>query len=300
MESREEAELRDAALADFDWRVLPTGIETSSFAAPSGNLAFISMGAADAERVVLVPGVTGSKEDFSLMIPGLAAAGYLVQSFDMAGQYESASSGPPASVDGHARYDYELFVSDLITVLEHGRRPSHVLGYSFAGTVAQIAIARRPELFASLSLLSCPPRPGQAFRTVKWIGWLSTIASARIGAALMIWGIRANVIPARPGRLRFVKHRFAYTNRRSVRDVIRLMKRTPDLRITLAESPIPKLVAVGTHDLWPRALHEEFAHEISAQLAVYSSGHSPCETAPHQLNRDLLALFAQADVARDG
>ena len=294
MDSREEAERKDAALVDIDWRVLPTGSVKSSFAAPSGNLAFVSMGAADAERVVLVPGVTGSKEDFSLMLPGLAAAGYLVQSFDIAGQYESASAGPRERRDGRAHYDYELFVADLISVLEHGRRPAHVLGYSFAGTVAQIAFARRPDLFASISLLSCPPRPGQAFRTVKRIGWFSTFAGGRLGAALLIWGIRSNVVPARPGRLRFVRHRFAFTNRRSVGDVIRLMKRTPDLRSTLAESHIPKLVAVGTHDLWSRALHEEFASEIGARLAVYSSGHSPCETAPHQLNRDLLALFALA------
>lgn len=295
MESRDEAERKDAALVDIDWRVLPEGSVRSTFTAPSGRLAFVSLGAAGAPRVVLVPGVTGSKEDFTLMLPGLANAGYLVQSFDLAGQYESAPAGPETHDSEVAHYDYELFVADLIAVLEDGRHPAHVLGYSFAGTVAQLALARRPDLFASLSLLSCPPRPGQAFRTVKRIGWLSALAGGRVGAALMIWGIRLNVVPARPGRLRFVKYRFAFTNRSSVRDVIRLMKRTPDLKRTLAESPIPKFVAVGAHDLWPLKLHQEFAREIGAQFAVYSTGHSPCETTPNQLNRDLLAIFARAD-----
>lgn len=72
-----------------------------------------------------------------------------------------------------ADYDYDLFVEDLLAVLETGSRPVQVLGYSFAGTVAQRAMTSRPELFASLTLLSCPPEPGQAFRGVKRIGWIS-------------------------------------------------------------------------------------------------------------------------------
>jgi pimeloyl-ACP methyl ester carboxylesterase len=166
-----------------------------------------------------------------------------------------------------------------------------VLGYSFAGLVAEIVLARRPELFASITLLTTPPQPGQAFRGVKRIGALSWLATGRVGAALMIWGIRRNFIRAPEARLRFVKARFRYTSFRSVRDVIVLMKHAPDERRILAASPIPKLIAVGEHDLWPHALHAQFAAEIGAALAVYPAGHSPCETSPHQLNRDLLSLF---------
>ena len=34
---------------------------------------------------------------------------------------------------------------------------------------------------------------------------------------------------------------------------------------------------------------------IGAELAIYDTGHSPCETTPHQLTRDLLALYAKVD-----
>lgn len=294
MESTDEAEQKDAALPDIDWRVPPAGSEPSTFAAPSGMLAVVSMGDADADRVVLVPGVTGSKEDFTLMLPGLAAAGYFVQSFDLAGQYESAEAGPMAGRADTARYDHELFIADLIAFLESGRTPAHVLGYSFAGTVVQMVFARRPDLFASVSLLSTPPTSGQVFRSVKRIGWLSPLAGGRASAALMIWGIRRNFIPVSPGRLDFVKHRFAFTRRSGVRDVITLMRNTPDFTSELAAAGLPKLVAVGTHDLWPLPMHQKFATAIGAQLAVYATGHSPCETAPNQLNRDLLALFEHA------
>jgi pimeloyl-ACP methyl ester carboxylesterase len=90
--------------------------------------------------------------------------------------------------------------------------------------------------------------------------------------------------------------RFDYTSRRSMEDIIRLMKRAPDLRDAVAASPVPKLVAVGSHDLWPTALHAEFAARIGARLVVYPTGHSPCETAPRQLSRDMLTLFASANL----
>jgi phosphosulfolactate phosphohydrolase-like enzyme len=41
--------------------------------------------------------------------------------------------------------------------------------------------------------------------------------------------------------------------------------------------------------------HAAFAERIGAELAIYDTGHSPCETTPHQLTRDLLALYAKVD-----
>ena len=266
----------------------------SRFQAPSGSLAMVSLGDRADQWVVLVPGATGSKEDFSLMMPELAAAAYFAVSFDMAGQYESAAAGPENLVPPRRHYDYELFIADLIAVLEAGRGPAHVVGYSFAAMVAQLAYARRPDLFRSLTLLSCPPEPGQCFRGVKAIGPLTGWANGRVGAALMILGIRLNLNKVPPGRLRFVKSRFALTRRQSVRDIYVLMKHAPDLRRLLADAPMPKFVAVGEHDLWPLSLHIGFARSIGAQLAVYRAGHSPSETASYQLCRDLLALYAKA------
>lgn len=293
-EETAEGAALDAAIPDIDWTIPPEGAEVGFLDAPSGKLAYVSLGDLGNPRVVLVPGVTGSKEDFVLMLPVIAAAGYHVLSYDMAGQYESADAGP-ANLDPPARkYTHELFVGDLLAVLESGKGPAHVLGYSFAGTVAQIALSLRPELFASLTLLSCPPQPGQGFRGVKRIGKISHLTTGRVGAALMIWGLRRNVTHVPPGRLAFVMHRLGVTARNSVADIIMLMKRAPDLRSVLHDWPGPKLVAVGEHDLWPLSLHAKFADEIGARIAVYRTGHSPCETTPHQLSHDLLALYARA------
>ncbi|WP_234407227.1 alpha/beta fold hydrolase [Microterricola viridarii] len=284
----------DAELPDFDWATLPDGVTATTFAAPSGPLAMISHGDPAAPPVLLVPGATGSKEDFVLMLPVLAAAGYFALSFDLAGQYESVLAGPENLDPPREHYDYELFVDDLLAVLADVGRPAHIVGYSFAGLVAGLAYAREPERFASLTLLSCPPLAGQSFRGVSRIGPFTGLASGRTGAALMVWGIRRNLVPVSPGRLRFVRERFALTRRESVSDIIAMMKHAPDLAAILRDAPLPKFVAVGEHDLWPTRLHAEFAEALRAGLAVYPAGHSPCETSPHQLCRDLVRLFATA------
>lgn len=290
----DRAALLDARLPDLDWSITAAGTESGWLRVPSGQLASIALGDVTAQRVVLIPGVTGSKEDFVLMLPLLAAAGYRVESFDLAGQYQSSAAGPQNLTPPRQRYDYELFVDDLEAILRSGPTPAHVLGYSFAATVAQILLTRRPELFASLTLLSPPPEPGEGLRGVKRIGWASVFASARVCAALMIWGVTHNLNAAPPGRVAFVRHRFQTTRRDSVTDILGLMKTAPDLRADVARSSIPKLVAVGAHDLWPLALHAEFARQIGASIAVYRTGHSPCESSPHQLVRDMLAQMETA------
>lgn len=289
-DARLAAIAKDASIGEIDWASPPEGMTAGRFSAPSGSLATWAMGDPSHPRVVLVPGVTGSKEDFALLAPILVENGYSVLSYDLAGQYESAAAGPGPS--GH--YDYDLFVNDLIAVLESGA-PAHLLGYSFAGSVAQLVAVRRPDLVRSLTLLTAPPLPGQTFRGVRMIGWISSLTNAHQGAGLMIWGIVTNKNKVGPTRLAFVRSRFESTSRRSVDDIIGLMRHTPDVAAELRATGIPSLVATGEHDLWPVELHAEFADRLGAELAVYRTGHSPCETAPHQLAHDMLELFAKAD-----
>jgi len=288
-EPRDDAERRDRDLGDIDWTAPAVGSVASRFSAPSGDLAVVSLGDPSHPRVLLAPGVSGSKEDFVLVAPLLAAAGFYVQSYDLAGQYESHTAGPAAG----ARYDYALFRDDMVALLEHDG-PAHLLGYSFAGTIAQLVTVERPELVRSLTLLAAPPEPGNGFRGVRGLGPFTWMATGRVGAALMTWGIVTNKNHVPPLRLDFVRARFELTSRRSIEDIIVLMKHAPDLRSRLAQIDIPKLVAVGSHDLWPTEVHADLAHRIGAELVVYKTGHSPCETTPNALARDLLRLFARS------
>jgi pimeloyl-ACP methyl ester carboxylesterase len=286
---RATAQALDSDLAEIDWHVLPVGSTRSRFQAPSGELAVVSLGDPADPRVVLVPGVTGSKEDFTLLMPLLVDAGYYVQSYDLAGQFESATAGPPAG----QHYDYELFIADMIAFLESGA-PAHLIGYSFAGTIAESVAVRRPDLCLSVALLVAPPLPGQVFRGVKWVGWFSGLASGRASAAVMIWAVTWNLNRVSPERIRFVRDRMKITRRSSVGDVLGLMHRTPYLDDKLASLSIPKLVVAGKGDLWSVAQHRAFADRIDAGAAIYNAGHRSPEMAPHELALDLVRLFEAA------
>ncbi len=288
--ARRAATTRDAAIGDIDWAQPAPGSVSSRFAAPSGELAVVSIGDPEHPRVVLLPGVTGSKEDFVLMLPVLAEAGYFVQSLDLAGQYESHLAGPVA---GHP-FTYDLFVDDIVAFLEAGT-PAHLLGYSFAGTVSEIVAVRRPDLVRSLALLTTPPVADNVFRNVRWLGPFAPAASPQTVASLMVWGIVTNKNRVSPRRLEFVRSRFSLTDRRSIDEVMGLMMQTPDLRSALHALPMPKLVAAGTHDLWTLRAHERFATAIGADFRLYRTGHAPCETTPHQLSADLLSLYRLGD-----
>lgn len=286
---------QDRHLRAIDWSQWPTDAVRDRITVPSGSLARITIGPPDGRRVVMVPGATGSKEDFLRVMPLLAAAGYRVESFDLAGQFESADAGPENRTPPRERYDMDLFVDDLIAVLERGAVPAHVLGYSFAGTVAAVVAASRPELVATLTLLSTPPVPGRSFRGMKWVGWLAGHAAPRVSAATLLWGIRLNLVGG--GRMRhdFMRTRLRRTRLDSVRDIMTLMTAAPDVSKPLRGTSIPTLLAVGRRDLWPVRRHRAFAENTGAALAVYRAGHGPCETAPHQLAADMLRLFATVD-----
>lgn len=284
----------DGLIGDVDWEHLPTGVRRVAYRVPSGELAGCAAGDPSGPRLVLVPGVTGSKEDFALMTPLLARAGYRVESFDLAGQYESHDAGPERLDPPRRKYDHELFVDDLVAVLRAGGAPAHLLGYSFAGTVAQLVAVRNPELVASLTLLSTPPVSGQAFRKLASVGGLGAIVSrfcnARMSAGVFLWGVRRNINHAPEHRLEFVRKRLELTRRSSVDDIHGLMRHTPDLDAEVRALDIPKLVTFGSGDTWAPKHHYAFAQRIGAETAEYATGHSPCETTPHQLVRDMLRV----------
>ncbi|MCC2033812.1 alpha/beta fold hydrolase [Microbacterium allomyrinae] len=290
MTTIDDALERDLAIPDLDWRVFAPGTVRDALRAPSGNLARVRLGAPGAPRVVLVPGVAGSKEDFVLLMPLLADAGYLVESYDLAGHWESVDAGPASLDPPRQEYDRRLFVDDLIALLEDGGEPAHVLGYSFGGLVTELALIQRPELFRSLTLMSAPPATGQVFRGLKHIGPISDMSPHR-AAGLILWGIRYNLNRTPPGRIAFVRERLGVTGRPCIDDVVGLMMTMPDIADEVAAIDIPKLIAVGEQDLWPQAQHDAYAARIGARVATYPTGHAPCETAPHQLARDMLALF---------
>lgn len=295
--SAPQARALDEQLGLVNWEVWPENCHKWTLPTPSGNISGVSL-LADSfsgiqdddtlarESVLLLPGLTGSKEDFLYLLPLLAAEGYDVHSFDLPGQFESAGAVPPGTVG----YDWHFFEAALVAVLEKIGY-AHVLGLSFAGLLAEKVALSRPNLVRSLSLMSTPPKTGNGFSRVKFLGFLSRVATPRMIANLMMGAIYLNVIPVDRARLRFVRRRMHYHVFCSVTDTLRLMLHIPaDLR-QVKNLPQPKLLLVGEHDLWRVADFRKFAREIGASMRVYQAGHSPCETVPHQVARDLVEFY---------
>jgi pimeloyl-ACP methyl ester carboxylesterase len=279
-------------IRDFDWVTLPEGTRLGTFDAPSGALASAEWGPVDGTAVVALPGVTGSKEDFALVAPLLARAGYRVVAVDLAGQYQSHAAGPKPG----GKFDLALHLADAEALLD-AFGPAHVIGYSFAGEVAVQLVVRRREWVRSLTLVSAPPVPGNALAKVRIIGPLGRIVGARGAAGLMTWGVRWNLNRTTSARYRLVDHRLRSTRRQSVVDAVAAMMHVPDVEDKLLASGVPTLVVMGRGDLWTPARHRAFAARVGAQVRVYATGHAPVETMPREMAADLVEFFAGADRA---
>ncbi|OJV79047.1 MAG: hypothetical protein BGO37_00575 [Cellulomonas sp. 73-92] len=279
-------------IRDFDWVTLPQGTRLGTFDAPSGTLAAAEWGPAGGVPVLALPGVTGSKEDFALVAPLLARAGYRVIAVDLAGQYQSHAAGPKPG----GRYDLALHLADAEALLD-AYGPAHLIGYSFAGVVAAQLVVRRREWVRSLTLVSAPPVAGNALAKVRIIGPLGRVIRARGAAGLMTWGVRWNLNRTTSARYRLVSHRLRYTRPESVVDAMAALMHVPDVEDKLLVSGIPTLVTAGHGDLWTAARHRAFAERVGAQVRLYATGHSPVETTPRQMAADVLAFLAAADAA---
>jgi pimeloyl-ACP methyl ester carboxylesterase len=99
---------------------------------------------------LLVPGWTGSKEDFDPILEPLGEAGFWVTAIDQRGQFRS-----PFRPDGD--YSPIALGNDLRLAAAALGGGVHLVGHSFGGLVARAAVLDDSDLFRSLVLLDSGP-----------------------------------------------------------------------------------------------------------------------------------------------
>lgn len=104
----------------------------------------------DAPTLLMLPGYTGSKEDFAPLLDPLADNGFRGMAVDMPGQYESAG---PADEYAYSSRALGAVMADLIASLPG---PVVVIGHSLGGLVARAAVLAGATV-AGLVLLSSGP-----------------------------------------------------------------------------------------------------------------------------------------------
>ncbi|MGG8406106.1 alpha/beta fold hydrolase [Streptomyces sp. 12297] len=247
---------------------------------------------------LLVPGFTGSKEDFIGLLEPLAAAGYRVVAVDGRGQHES--DGPREesayALDGLARD----VLAQAAVVADGG--PLHLVGHSFGGLVARTAVVREPGRFASLTLMSSGPGAvceAQQERTKMLVAALEAMGDDMPG----IWqAMRAmdpeDAVPDSPELAAFLRDRWLGTVPEQLIATGRVLVGEPDgIDALRAAAPgLPKLVLSGEVDYaWPLPVMDDMAERLAAgRTVVPGAEHSPNAEAPEVTAAALAAFWSAA------
>ncbi len=259
--------------------VVPDGVDATRIDTPRGSFA-AHVARADAPRghVLLVPGWTGSKEDFTQLLPLLAEAGLDATAYDQRGQFETP--GTPQD-----DYTLEALAADAAAVAEAvSAEPVHVLGHSFGGLVAQTAAAELPRRWRSLSLLCTGPgalgdSPTRPLRHLAdAIGAIPLLELHRIGE-------RAAVVPRPPDVAAFLERRFVANSPDSLRAMTLHLLEAPDRVAEVAATGVPVWVGYGElDDAWPLATQADMARRLGVERVVLPGlGHSPGVEDPEAL-----------------
>jgi pimeloyl-ACP methyl ester carboxylesterase len=231
---------------------------------------------------LLVPGFTGSKEDFIALLEPLAAAGFRTVAMDQRGQYET---GGPAD---RAAYELPELARDLTAVTEAlaAAGPLHLLGHSFGGLVAREAVlaAAGPLPWDTLTLLSTGPStidPAEGTRTKMLLDALEGLDLETI------WQLMRQLDgPAAPQHgpevAEFLHRRWLANVPQCLRTTGECLLNGTDRTAELAATALPKLAVSGESDrAWPASEQSAVADRLGASYRmVPGAAHSPNAERP--------------------
>jgi pimeloyl-ACP methyl ester carboxylesterase len=278
---------------------LPPGALAVRLATSRGELAAHVAGAGEPGRapVLLVPGFTGSKEDFIALIEPVAAGGHRVVAIDLRGQFESPWAGGESSA---AAYDVKELAEEVLDVARDLGGPVHLLGHSFGGLVARAAALADPSAIRSLTILASGPAaiPHPAASNLELISRaLPVMDMESIWTAKRQLELQGELI-APPAEVEDFLHRRFVANDPAC--LLRMAEQllTADDRVDeLAGLGLPTLVAWGPDDdAWPPAAQQAMALRLAARTAVIAgAGHSPAADNPEGTAAALLDFWAAVD-----
>ncbi|MEU3245242.1 MULTISPECIES: alpha/beta fold hydrolase [unclassified Streptomyces] len=278
--------------------VPPAGARAYRLGTARGEFAVIEAGASVRGTALLLPGFTGSKEDFIALHEPLAARGYRTVAVDGRGQYES--DGPEHDESAYAQDELARDVLAQATALG---TPVHLVGHSLGGQVSRAAVLLDPAPFASLTLMSSGPAQISVSQQQRVKLLRDALAVMDMG---QVWdAIRAMEPPeeTETGELDEglddsddLRRRWLATSPAQLIATGRQLCTEPDRVAELAAVPLPKHVLSGSHDdTWPVELLDEMAVRLDARRTVVRGAeHSPNTDQPLPTARALADFWDHA------
>ncbi|WP_326688112.1 alpha/beta hydrolase [Streptomyces sp. NBC_01795] len=301
---------------------LPSGVRAYRLATERGEFAVHDTGparhpdavagaSADVPTALLLPGFTGSKEDFIGLLEPLARAGMRAVAVDGRGQFET---GGPHDESAYAQPELARDVLAVARALgrdsdgEAGAaRPLHLMGHSLGGLIARAAVLLEPSAFASLTVMSSGPAavgPSQRQRVDLLLSALPTRGleaiwqlmrelDQSVGSAGEAPYSRAEAEETTAAMDAFLRRRWLSNVPEQLMVTGRQLQTEPDRVGELAALSLPFHVVSGTaDDAWPVPLLDEMALRLGARRTVVpDTGHSPNAERPQETAHALAAFW---------
>lgn len=264
-------------------------------AQPTAQLAVLRADPADplGAVAVLVPGYTGSKEDFSALLDPLCSAGLSVLALDLPGQYESPG---PGREEDYYPDPLGRTVAALVAELAASGDRVLLLGHSYGGLVARSAVLAGARV-AGLTLLSSGPGglpPGQRRALIDVT---EPVMRARgIEAVQRLQQARDGIVEP-PELAALLRERFLRSSSAGLLGMATGLRTEPDrvaeLAVALRTGDIPCLVVFGeSDDVWPAPLQRDMAGRLGAAITMIPGvAHSPNTENPRALLDVLLPTW---------
>jgi pimeloyl-ACP methyl ester carboxylesterase len=244
---------------------------------------------------LLVPGYTGTKEDFAPVLDGLASQGYRVVAMDMPGQYESVGPDDPAA------YTVPWLggvVRGVASALGHeSSHAVHLVGHSFGGLVTREAAIAEPSLFRSFTLLCSGPAAIGGPRKDRIAYLEPLLAEGGMRAVYEAAEALARMDPtwsASPAELQeFLRVRFLASSGPGLKGMGDALLTEPDRVDELRATGLPLLVCYGEDDdAWTPATQTAMAERLGARREVVpGAAHSPAVEEPQATVKALAAFW---------
>ncbi|MEU3825945.1 alpha/beta hydrolase [Streptomyces sp. SID161] len=286
--------------------VPPAGARAYALRTARGEFAVVDAPVAAGVRprgvALLLPGFTGSKEDFNPLHGPLAERGYRTVAVDGRGQFES--DGPVADESAYAQ---EELARDVLAQAEAVGGPVHLLGHSLGGQITRAAVLLDRSPFLSLTLMSSGPAQisaSQQERVKLLRDALAVLSMAEVWEAIQAMEPPEETdTPALDAGLDDrddLRRRWLATKPAQLLATGRQLCTEPDRVAELASVALPFHVLSGARDdTWPLPLLDDMAVRLRARRTVVEGAeHSPNTDRPLETARAIADFWDDAPAER--